>query len=383
MVSEKMSILFICGSMERGRDGVGDYTRLLASELKRRGHRVAVIALRDKFIHDSFIEKQEQSENTIEVLRCTITDNLKTRGAAALKYAKSFNPDWISLQFVPYAFSTRGVPIGLGAVIQSLHENAKIHMMIHESYLTGKLNVKNQLVRYGQIIGLKNLVKELNPSLVNTSIPSYQKLLKDIGLESEVLGLFGNLPMENCSIEPIKKDVLQAVYFGIGPVEKNFGQFADGLNRFVSATGQIVELIFCGSSGELGDKFIKFLEFQNIQGLRVKVLGRMESQALSELFFKADVGVARVEPGLLGKSGSAIAMLEHGLPLWVPLAKNKAQIESDFDFRTDLCFDQLRLGLKKGEPISRLTQVTDMFEQSLNGHNIESSALPNIKTIDG
>ena len=42
-----MKIIFLTGSLEKGRTGVGDYTRLLASECKRLGHEVQTIALND------------------------------------------------------------------------------------------------------------------------------------------------------------------------------------------------------------------------------------------------------------------------------------------------------------------------------------------------
>ena len=45
-----MKLIFICGSLEPGRDGVGDYTRRLAGELIRQGHQIAIIALNYKII---------------------------------------------------------------------------------------------------------------------------------------------------------------------------------------------------------------------------------------------------------------------------------------------------------------------------------------------
>ena len=48
-----MNILFICGSAEPGKDGVGDYTRRLCGELLRTGHRTRILALCDN--HASFI----------------------------------------------------------------------------------------------------------------------------------------------------------------------------------------------------------------------------------------------------------------------------------------------------------------------------------------
>jgi Trk K+ transport system NAD-binding subunit len=48
-----MKIAFICGSLEPGRDGVGDYTRRLAGELVKQQHEVLVIAFNDRQIKDT------------------------------------------------------------------------------------------------------------------------------------------------------------------------------------------------------------------------------------------------------------------------------------------------------------------------------------------
>jgi hypothetical protein len=41
----RMKLLFITGCLEPGKDGVGDYTRELATECARRGHAVFLISL--------------------------------------------------------------------------------------------------------------------------------------------------------------------------------------------------------------------------------------------------------------------------------------------------------------------------------------------------
>ena len=45
-----MRIVFICGSLEPGRDGVGDYVRHLAVAVAQQGHETAAVALRDPFV---------------------------------------------------------------------------------------------------------------------------------------------------------------------------------------------------------------------------------------------------------------------------------------------------------------------------------------------
>ena len=44
---ETLKVLFICGGLHPGADGVGDYVRRLAAELICQGHLAGIIALND------------------------------------------------------------------------------------------------------------------------------------------------------------------------------------------------------------------------------------------------------------------------------------------------------------------------------------------------
>jgi hypothetical protein len=48
---KRLKILFLCGSLEPGRDGVGDCVKNVAGELRIQGHQAAAIALNDGFIN--------------------------------------------------------------------------------------------------------------------------------------------------------------------------------------------------------------------------------------------------------------------------------------------------------------------------------------------
>jgi hypothetical protein len=64
-----MKIFLLCGSLEHGKDGVGDYTRRLAGELIRQGHNTAIISLNDRFIEGVVREEQESDGTNMSVLR--------------------------------------------------------------------------------------------------------------------------------------------------------------------------------------------------------------------------------------------------------------------------------------------------------------------------
>jgi hypothetical protein len=53
-----MKVLFICGSAQPQRCGVGDYSRRLAGELIRQGHKASIVSLMDADILSSNVERQ-------------------------------------------------------------------------------------------------------------------------------------------------------------------------------------------------------------------------------------------------------------------------------------------------------------------------------------
>ncbi|GHV58593.1 hypothetical protein FACS1894182_11320 [Bacteroidia bacterium] len=130
-----MKILFLCGSLEPGRDGVGDYTRRLAAEIIRQRHNASIIALNDRHCDTIIRTEQESDETLIPVLR--IPDGLsdKERYHMAGDYIQSFNPEWLSLQYVPYSFQKKGLPFGLGKRLAIIGQERKWHIMFHELWI--------------------------------------------------------------------------------------------------------------------------------------------------------------------------------------------------------------------------------------------------------
>jgi hypothetical protein len=64
-----MKILFICGSLEPGRDGVGDYCRRLAGEFLRTGIDTQILSLCDQHATSFTNENQTVEETEVVVHR--------------------------------------------------------------------------------------------------------------------------------------------------------------------------------------------------------------------------------------------------------------------------------------------------------------------------
>ncbi len=364
-----MKVLFMCGSLEPGHDGVGDYTRELAGALNVMGWKTKIIALKDRSVNSVLEQHQQSSNEVVDVVRISKALSLSNRKFEYNKAIQNFNPDIISLQFVPYAFSSKGIPFYLPGFLKLSKSSVKWHFMIHESYIDGNLNFKDRLIKKSQIWILKSLVLKLNPLIVHTSTLRYQSYLKAIGIKCSILGLFGNIHIADSVEREISTKTFRGVYFGVSPESNNYQIFIQAFKALLSKTHGDLEIVLCGNLGEKGNQFASALR-QGIDSERFFLIekGRMNTNELSRLFSKADFGIARVRADLLGKSGSAIALLEHGLPLWLPFAASSEEIASKFDFRVNQCFvDLIEIWelKQKFEPGSRLNEIATLFKNSL------------------
>lgn len=374
MEEDLKKVLFVCGSMEPGHDGVGDYVRVLSGALNSLGFDSRIIALKDRTVEGVVGETQSSGEQRISVVRLGKTLTCKTRKSEYQKILREFSPQWISLQYVPYAFSDKGTPLYLAPFLKS-NMGVNWHFMIHEAYIGANNNLKRGIIKKLQISALRALVGTLKPSVIHTTISSYQSQLKTIGIESGILGLFGNIPIQMKGVGKDRtEEVFRGVYFGAPPQEEKFQIFIDAINDYLLKTSGRMELVLCGKSGNKGKIFATALrDGINSDQFGLVEKGSMAADELSALFLKMDFAIARIPPHLIGKSGSAIALLEHGLRLWLPLAESQEEIEENFDYRVNQCFVDL-IELKNSEhyysPSSRLDEVTRTFLEKLNFNEV-------------
>ena len=96
------NIVLCCGILERGKSGVGDYTRILADHCKDQGYNVLLVALNDFYI-DNDVETSEGE------LRLSSELSWSSRAEILQSELVKFKCDWLSLQFVPYSFNSKGL----------------------------------------------------------------------------------------------------------------------------------------------------------------------------------------------------------------------------------------------------------------------------------
>jgi hypothetical protein len=344
-----MRIAFLCASADAGRDGVGDYSRILGEELGHRGLDTALLALNDH-VHKGGPESKK--------LRLSRTMPWHLRLREGREFLAEFRPDFLSLQFVGYGFDPRGLPLGLATKLRNIAGGVPWHAMFHELWIEPKGVWISQVLSRLQKAFFNDLCRSLQPKLIHTSNENYRQRLAIAGISASVLPLFSNIgrvaPDKSLRQRLVgefdpgldSNEVWIFIFFGsIHP-----GWAEDGFLRRISEVAQRAEkkaalFLSIGKNPGKGSDVWTTLESLKTESLWFRKTGELSAPDVSCHLQAADFGIATTPLGLLGKSGSAAAMASHGLPTVVP--------------RVDVLMD--RKALEK----NGLVPVDDFFEEGL------------------
>ena len=329
-------IVFICGSLEPGRDGVGDYTRRLAGELIRQGNECRILALNDSHLTetDPLIEEFQTDDGTsVPCLRLSITLSWKKRTELSKQWIEKFNPDWLSLQFVPFGYHPKGLCFGLGIKLVAIFPKASWHIMYHELWLglSKESSFKHRIWGVLQRKIIRGLIKRLRPKSVHTHAEPYRLALKGVGVDASILPLFGNIPPVvgdgwQGLLEPIaskrmggKQDrnrlFLVGVFGAVHP-EWNLEEAVDAVLTHTQRLEKIIMIVFFGKNNFSLESAPR-LEKEVTNRAVVVFLGERSADEISRILHTLDFGLATTPYSLIQKSGTVAAMLEHGLPILV------------------------------------------------------------------
>jgi len=319
-MAKYINIVFICGSLEPGKDGVGDYTRRFSAELVSRGHRVGIVALNDRNLLQEFIGSQEFEDITIPVLRIPSSISQSERFRRAACWIENFNPDWLSLQFVPFSFDKKGLPFGIGKLFQKLGKGRRWHIMFHELWVGMDKEANFKVVIWGwvQMRLIQSILKRVNFLSINTHTDLYMKMIDKIGFQSRYLPLFGNIlvePILKSDSAPLKpkrfqRELISFVVFGGIQPGAPIGQFAKELRIYGKEKGIDFQLRIIGRCG--ADQ-VKWVQEWEAEGLSIEVFGEQSNEFISKVLSSSNLGISSTPIAQIEKSGSFAAMREHGL----------------------------------------------------------------------
>jgi hypothetical protein len=308
---------------------VGDYTRQLGAELERQGHELLLIALNDRW----------QNRPEITQPHCLRLDPSllpRRRAERARAALLGFRPDWVSLQYVCYAYHPRGLAWQWNPVFAQLSAYARRrHLMLHELWSGegGHPPLRHRIIGLGQRWCVHHLHRHFQPDLVTTSIPLFQRRLSRRGIASMLLPLFGNIrvaPRDDPRVAGLLRAAGSQVVYGpratflngifFGTIHPDFDPepLIAWLAQLQRHTGRRVILSLIGRVGPAAMTMARRLTSSLPDWLEVVSLDEQPETIISQALQFADFGINTGTAEYLGKSGTFAAMREHGLPVMVP-----------------------------------------------------------------
>ncbi len=312
---------------------MGDYTRRLAGELIRQGCPSVALALNDPQVSGPVLESQALEGTLVSVFRLPATMPWPARVQAARRWLAKVDADWLSVQFVPFGFHPKGLCFGLGQQLAAMNGQSSWHVMLHELWLGlgEKSPLKHRLWGALQRRIVLDLLTRLHPRIVHTQADSYRMVLGREKITASILPLFSNIPRTEGDgwhglLEPLvreaagqpqaRNELYLAGILGRVHPEWNVVEAVDTLLPAVKRCQRRLALVFLGHS-QLSSEAAGRLQNGLHNRATVVLAGARPAEEISRMLQALDVGLATSPRQIIQKSGSAAAMLEHGLRLLV------------------------------------------------------------------
>ena len=166
----KKKILFLLGTLEKSKCGVSDYVHFLAERLSLEGYNCLCVALNDKYLKETkSIVYECSNQNKYQCHRFPQFLSWRFKHNELKKIIKSFDPDLISLQFVPYSFNSKGFPLLLLLSIKLLVVECNWHIMAHELWTMPRHGFFKRIFSHFQKHLIFVLFKSVNPRVIHVS----------------------------------------------------------------------------------------------------------------------------------------------------------------------------------------------------------------------
>lgn len=316
-----MKILFLCSSIEPKKDGVGDYTRLICSVLIKKGYDVSILALNDNFIAGFVKETIISGDFSFDISRISLEIPQSQKIALTQEIISMFNPDWVSLQFVPYGYNSKGLPFWLPNFLSKLIGNHSWHIMFHELWIGRNKNIswKAKVISCMQEIIVRQLIKKMKPQVIHTHLPIYMSNLKKLTSNIRPLPLFSNISPPINFLQSINNNRFRWVFFSQVDTSPEIINFINIFNIELLEKGISPELIIIGNNRNRMLGYVEEFKEKCPLFVNIECTGFLSENEISIELKYCNLGITPVPSHGIGKSGSVAAFLAHGIPVAVPI----------------------------------------------------------------
>ena len=306
------------GTLEESKCGVSDYVHMLVDSLRKEGHSCVCVAINDIHILDyNFTAYSARGNGGYNFYRFSSSLTWKLRLKELKKIIKLINPNLVSLQYVPYSFDNKGLPLSLFMILKEVVDDIQWHIMAHELWtMPDRGFLRHIISRCQKLITIK-LFKLLHPQVIHVSNYYYKDLLSAYGISSSVLPLFSNIPVIPGLNHQKNSKVWTFVFFGTVSPTWRYSEFFRRVDFARSKRGiDLCRFCLLGSCGEFADILWLKLEQEKIS-LHFEFIryGFLPEAKISYYLQLANFGVTTMPFHLVDKSGGVAAMVAHNLSI--------------------------------------------------------------------
>jgi hypothetical protein len=377
-------IAFAIGGAEPGRDGIGDYTRRLAGELVGRGVEACVVALNDTSARTQAVEMQRGDARDVPVLRLPASLDWDARIAAADAWLAERKVDRLVFCFASTQYERRGMMRRPAPGLLRLAQGRRPAAILHETWLGDEdgASIKHRLLGLLQRRSIVDFLRALAPAPFYATNHLYRLALERHGLAAQVLPLFGNMPPAGPHDgEPWFWAALREQGVGVDADSRGrfwlmgwFGSIYHGtpfeelfapLAAAARETRRRIVMLSIGRQGEGADDWERWRATYG-QRADFAALGERPPQQVAEALAGLDFGVAASPLAMIGKSGTAAAFVELGLPTVVSrddhhyryMPDRRLDLPANF-MTLDGDLTRKLLAAGRAAPVPRLAQAAD------------------------
>ena len=316
------------------QQGVGpaDANRLLASELARRGWRVSLCGLNDSTVPAVRAEEMNIYGTPLPTFRIPQTMGWDERCEAFRGFMEQQQPGFVIVRFIPYSLNPKGIVWKASGSLPKVLRGLAVIWLVDEIWL-GEGSIKHRLTGTLQRYSILRLLKGVKSRRVYTNNRFNTKRLREYGVDAETFRLFGNIPviapddgewlyreLEKAGV-PItpenRGEWLVLGNFGVFHSDWQPAAFFSELRDRARQHGRQVAIVGIGSLGAYRDYWQEVAKTWG-GDFRFVHFGLREEAEISLFLQSVDFGITTNPYHLVGKSGTCMAMLDHGLPLLVP-----------------------------------------------------------------
>jgi len=325
----------VIGGLEPRRDGIGDYTRRLAGALARRGVSTAILAHADDFVREPLRARAEAEDGGFEILRLPRHMPFPERTALGRTFLDEVGATHVNFGFAAYALDLKGVASRAPVELPEMTSGRPVSVLFHETWIGEEAGASywNRLVGFSQRRVIQLLMHDLAPVRMWSTNPLYHAMLAAYGMPTAIVPHFGNVPVQDTDASGWLPQGLRDRGFDPGPQGLNglylvglFGSLYRDLDlpgllptlrEVAHRKGRRLCIVNIGIGADRPDWHAWKARFGPEHGLID--FGASDTLTISQYINSLDLGITTTSLAQFGKSGTAAAFIEHGLPILVPI----------------------------------------------------------------